>query len=157
MYLCAIIDIYSRYIVGWSISNTMEAKWVVETVETAVERCGKPEIINSDQGAQFTSEEYVNYIKGLGQPGYPWMEKAGLRTMRTSKGSLEPSNTTSFIGTYLKTGSNYLTSVNSLSTSTTVNVLTQALAECRHYRNTSWLHELLTKTKSYESPQDPLI
>jgi len=66
MYLCAIIDIYSRYIVGWSISNTMEAKWVVETVETAVERYGKPEIINSDQGAQFTSEEYVNYIKGLG-------------------------------------------------------------------------------------------
>lgn len=39
---------------------------MVETVETAVERYGKPEIINSDQGAQFTSEEYVNYIKGLG-------------------------------------------------------------------------------------------
>jgi putative transposase len=52
MYLCAIIDIYSRYIVGWSISNTMEAKWVVETLETAVQRYGKPEIINSDQGAQ---------------------------------------------------------------------------------------------------------
>lgn len=65
MYLCAIIDIYSRYTVGWSISNTMEARWVVETVEQAVERHGKPEIINSDQGAQFTSEEYVNYIKGL--------------------------------------------------------------------------------------------
>jgi putative transposase len=58
----AIIDIYSRYIVGWSISNTIEAKWVVETVEAAVERYGKPEIINSHQGAQFTSEVYVNYI-----------------------------------------------------------------------------------------------
>ena len=66
MYLCAIIDIYSRYIVCWSISNTMEAGWVVKTVDAAITRYGKPEIINSDQGSQFTSEEYVSYIKGLG-------------------------------------------------------------------------------------------
>lgn len=65
MYLCAIIDIYSRYIVGWSISNTMEAAWVVQTVDKAIKQHGKPEIINSDQGSQFTSEEYVSYINGL--------------------------------------------------------------------------------------------
>lgn len=65
MYLCAIIDIYSRYIVGWSISNTMEAAWVVETVDKAIKQHGKPEIINSDQGSQFTSDEYVDYIKKL--------------------------------------------------------------------------------------------
>lgn len=65
MYLCAIIDIYSRYIVGWSISNTMEAAWVVETVDKAIAQHGKPEIINSDQGSQFTSEEYVDYINKL--------------------------------------------------------------------------------------------
>lgn len=65
MYLTAIIDIYSRFIVGWSISNTMEATWVVETLKNAVEVHGKPKIINSDQGSQFTSDEYVNYVKSL--------------------------------------------------------------------------------------------
>lgn len=65
MYMVAIIDLYSRYIVNWSISNTMDANWVVETVKEAVSIHGMPEIINSDQGSQFTSDEYVNYIKSL--------------------------------------------------------------------------------------------
>lgn len=65
MYLVAIIDLYSRYIVGWSLSNTMEAQWVVETLKQAIEFYGKPEIINSDQGSQFTSDEYIGYVKSL--------------------------------------------------------------------------------------------
>lgn len=65
MYLCAIIDHFSRYIVGWSISNSMEAEWVVKTLKNAVECHGKPQIINSDQGVQFTSDEYVDFVKGL--------------------------------------------------------------------------------------------
>lgn len=65
MYLLAIMDVFSRYIVGWSLSNTMEAEWVVRTVKEAIKRYGKPEIINSDQGSQFTSEEYVSYVKSL--------------------------------------------------------------------------------------------
>lgn len=65
MYMTAIIDIYSRYIVNWSISNTMEADWVTEVVKEAVRTHGVPEIINSDQGSQFTSDEYINYIKSL--------------------------------------------------------------------------------------------
>jgi putative transposase len=65
MYLVAIIDVKSRYIVGWDISNTMEASWVVKTIKKAVKEHGAPEIINSDQGTQFTSEEYVEYIKSL--------------------------------------------------------------------------------------------
>lgn len=65
MYMVGIIDIYSRYLINWSISNTMDAKWVVETVKEAVEKYGKPDIINSDQGSQFTSDEYINYIKSL--------------------------------------------------------------------------------------------
>jgi len=63
MYLTAIIDLYSRFVVGWSISNTMEASWVVRTLKNAIRKHGKPEIINSDQGSQFTSEEYVNFVK----------------------------------------------------------------------------------------------
>lgn len=65
MFLTAIIDIYSRYIVGWSLSNTMEADWVVRTLSDAIENNGRPEIINSDQGSQFTSKEYIGYIKSL--------------------------------------------------------------------------------------------
>jgi len=65
MYLVAIIDVHSRYIVGWDISNTMEASWVIKTVKKAIKEHGAPEIINSDQGTQFTSEEYVQYIKSL--------------------------------------------------------------------------------------------
>ena len=65
MYLLAIMDIYSRYIVGWSLSNTMEAEWVVRTLKEAINKHGKPDIINSDQGSQFTSEEYVAFVKKL--------------------------------------------------------------------------------------------
>jgi putative transposase len=65
MYLVAIMDLYSRYIVGWSLSNTMEAEWVVNTLRTAIGRYGKPGIINSDQGSQFTSDEYIGYVKSL--------------------------------------------------------------------------------------------
>lgn len=65
MYLLAIMDVYSRMIVGWSLSNTMEAQWVVNTLKTAISNYGKPEIINSDQGSQFTSDEYVDYVKSL--------------------------------------------------------------------------------------------
>lgn len=65
MYLVAIIDVHSRFIVGWDISNTMDAAWVVKTLQKAVQRNGKPEIINSDQGTQFTSEAYISYVKSL--------------------------------------------------------------------------------------------
>lgn len=65
MYLAAIIDVNSRFIVGWDISNTMEASWVVKTIKYAIEKHGRPEIINSDQGTQFTSEIYVDYLKSL--------------------------------------------------------------------------------------------
>jgi len=63
MYLFAIIDLYSRYVVGWSVSNTMTAEWCVETLKEAIARCGKPEVINSDQGSQFTSDCYIELLK----------------------------------------------------------------------------------------------
>jgi putative transposase len=65
MYLFAIMDLKSRFILNWSLSNTMEASWVVRVLKGAIEKYGRPEIINTDQGSQFTSEEWVGYIKGL--------------------------------------------------------------------------------------------
>jgi putative transposase len=51
MYLFAIIDLYSRYVVGWGLSNTMTAEWCVDVLKDAIFHHGKPEIINSDQGS----------------------------------------------------------------------------------------------------------
>ena len=65
MYLFAIIDVHSRYLVSWGLSNSMEASWVVRILKSAVRKHGKPMIINSDQGSQFTSEEYVKTIQAM--------------------------------------------------------------------------------------------
>jgi putative transposase len=63
MYLFAIIDLYSRFVVGWSLSNSMSAQWCVDTIEQAIAQHGVPKIINSDQGSQFTSDVYVNCLE----------------------------------------------------------------------------------------------
>lgn len=59
MYLTAIIDVYSRFIVGWSLNNTLDASHCIETLQGAIERHGAPEIINSDQGCQFTCKAWL--------------------------------------------------------------------------------------------------
>lgn len=64
MYLTAIIDVYSRKVMNWSLSNTMDAEWCAELIEEAVLLHGKPEIINTDQGSQYTSNEFVNCALG---------------------------------------------------------------------------------------------
>lgn len=63
LYLTAIIDVYSRYIVGWGLSNTLEADASLAVLNQAIIDHGKPEIINSDQGSQFTCEQWVEYMK----------------------------------------------------------------------------------------------
>ncbi|WP_230390157.1 IS3 family transposase [Piscirickettsia salmonis] len=61
-YLTALIDVYSRYIVGWALSNTMEVSFCLEALNQALEQ-GQPEIINSDQGRQFTGNGWINTLK----------------------------------------------------------------------------------------------
>jgi putative transposase len=62
MYLTAILDLYSRYVVNWSISNTMDAEWCAGVLEEAIILHGKPEIINTDQGSQYTSETFTKMV-----------------------------------------------------------------------------------------------
>lgn len=62
MYLVAIVDLHSRYVLNWSVSNTMEANWCSEVLQEAIEMHGKPEIINTDQGSQFTSEIFTQTV-----------------------------------------------------------------------------------------------
>lgn len=64
MYLTVVIDWYSRYVIGWQLSNTLEAETQTELLEQLIDVYGKPEIINSDQGSQYTCENWVSYLKG---------------------------------------------------------------------------------------------
>ncbi|MFO2953548.1 IS3 family transposase [Legionella pneumophila serogroup 1] len=62
VYLVALIDVHSRYIVGWSLSTTLETAFCMDALKSAMKHA-IPEIINSDQGCQFTSEEWVNFLQ----------------------------------------------------------------------------------------------
>lgn len=65
MYLTAIIDRYSRKLVGHYLSDSLEAEYVIHAVKETVEKCGTPAIINSDQGSQFTSDDYKELLRRL--------------------------------------------------------------------------------------------
>ena len=61
-YLVAIIDWYSRKILSWRISNSMGASFCIEALQEALENHGKPEIFNTDQGSQFTSNQFTSIL-----------------------------------------------------------------------------------------------
>ncbi|MGV3705405.1 MAG: transposase [Arcticibacter sp.] len=62
MYLFAIIDVHSRKIIGWSLSNTMTVEWSRDTLLEAIAEHGTPEIFNTDQGSQFTSPTFIQAL-----------------------------------------------------------------------------------------------
>jgi putative transposase len=62
MYLVAVMDWYSRYVLSWRLSNSLDAGFCVSALEEALAR-GKPEIFNTDQGAQFTSREFTSMLE----------------------------------------------------------------------------------------------
>jgi putative transposase len=66
MYLVAIMDLYSRRVLNWSISNSMSAEWCAEVLSDALAEHGKPEIFNTDQGGQFTSEIFTSVLQDAG-------------------------------------------------------------------------------------------
>ena len=63
MYLVAVMDWYSRRVLSWRLSNTMDTDFCVEALHEALERHGAPEIFNTDQGSQFTSEAFTDVLK----------------------------------------------------------------------------------------------
>ena len=65
LYLVAIIDWYSRYVLAWRLSNTLDADFCVDALEEALSK-GKPEIFNTDQGSQFTGEAFIGLLKKHG-------------------------------------------------------------------------------------------
>ena len=62
-YLVAVLDVYSRKVLAWNISNTMDVSFCLCCLMQAVLKYGLPEILNTDQGSQFTSDEFTTYLK----------------------------------------------------------------------------------------------
>ena len=65
LYLTAVIDWYSRCIVGWEVDDTLDTRMVLNALNKAF-KIAKPQILNSDQGCQFTSQQYIDFVKGNG-------------------------------------------------------------------------------------------
>jgi putative transposase len=66
VYVVAIMDWFSRKVLAWRVSNTMDADFCIDALEEAISRYGAPEIFNTDQGAQFTSEAFTGTLKAAG-------------------------------------------------------------------------------------------
>ena len=66
LYLVAVIDWYSRLVLSWRLSNTMDKTFCVEALQEALDRYGKPEIFNTDQGVQFTCEAFIATLADQG-------------------------------------------------------------------------------------------
>jgi putative transposase len=66
LYLVAVMDWASRKVLSWRVSNTMDADFCIEALEEALERFGKPEIFNTDQGSQFTSPRFTGVLREAG-------------------------------------------------------------------------------------------
>ena len=62
MYLTAVIDWYSRHVISWRLSNTLDSRFCIEALEESLEQ-GLPEIFNTDQGSQFTSRKFTSVLK----------------------------------------------------------------------------------------------
>jgi putative transposase len=65
-YLIAVLDWYSRRVLSWRLSNTLTTDFCLEAVEEALDRHGRPEIFNTDQGSQFTSTEFTGLLQANG-------------------------------------------------------------------------------------------
>jgi putative transposase len=66
LYLVAIMDWASRKVLSWRLSNTMDTEFCVDALEEALSRYGTPEIFNTDQGAQFTSDSFTKVLQDAG-------------------------------------------------------------------------------------------
>ena len=62
MYLFAIMDLYSRYVITWQLSNTLDTLFCLEGLERALQQ-GKPDIFHSDRGVQFTSHQFTDRLQ----------------------------------------------------------------------------------------------
>lgn len=130
VYLMTIIDWYSRYILGWAISTTLEAQFCIEAVALALQHNGT-DIFNVDQGAQFTCQDFVNLLL-----------KAGIKISMDGKGRALDNIYIERFWRSIKHEWIYLHSV------TTVNEMIRIVKEYMHYYNFQRPHQSL----NYQTP-----
>ena len=92
VYLAVVLDWFSRRVLSWRVSITMEAAFCVETLEDALARHGKPEIFNTDQGSQFTGAAFTGVLPTTASRS-AWMARAHGGTTCSSSGFGAASNT----------------------------------------------------------------
>lgn len=63
VYLCAVLDWHSRKVLAWSLSNSLDPAFCLEALRTAIQTHGLPEIMNTDQGSQFTSKDFIKVLR----------------------------------------------------------------------------------------------
>ena len=85
VYLVVVMDWFSRRVLAWRLSITLEAEFCVEALQDAMRRYGEPDIFNTDQGAQFTAADFLDELKRAGC-GSAWMAEAGSWTTSSSNG-----------------------------------------------------------------------
>ena len=66
VYLVAVVDWFSRRVLSWSLPNTLHISFCHEALEEAIEQHRRPEIFNTDQGSQFTSDDFTRVLKNKG-------------------------------------------------------------------------------------------
>jgi len=66
MYLCAVLDGYSRKVLSWRLSNTMDVQFCVDAVQEAITRWGTPAMFNTDRGNQFSSGAFTGVLERYG-------------------------------------------------------------------------------------------
>lgn len=130
LYLAAIIDLHTRYVVGWSISNAMSAQWTRQVIEHAHGEYGVPEIVNTDQGSQFISELFTHCFMNTAFVS-AWTAKAELLITFTLSDFGEVSNMSIFISGLLVMAVSSITESSTIYTSTIPSVYI-SLSTIRH-------------------------
>lgn len=133
MYLTAIIDWYSRKVLSWRLSNTLDKTFCIEALEEAIEKYGLPEIFNTDQGCQYTSVEFTSQLK-----------QHNIQISMDGKGSWRDNVMIERVWRSLKYECIYLQEFD------TVNALKSAVGKWMHYYN----HERPHATFNGQTPQE---
>jgi transposase InsO family protein len=121
LYLTAVMDVYSRKILAWGLSNSLEASWCVQVLQSAIERYGCPHIVNSDQGSQYTSALWTQFLAGR---GYRWTEKVARPITPGLSASGKASSTTMSTSTLAMMVLNFLREFKTTSSTTTKRSIT---------------------------------
>lgn len=163
MYMVAVIDVHTRYLLNWSISNSMEAAWVTAMITEAIAIHGRPEIINRaiDPIAKAASSPARNTPPCSARVAWPkasrsaWTVKGARSTTSSSSASGAPSSTTTSIWRHHLMGLLFIKAANASLTATTTDGCTRRLTTGHRQHATTWQPEISTEQRVMSLPWTP--